>query len=238
MNPEFFTLHKDLPREGPGEPEDVLWAIGVAGTRGGVSVLDAACGPGADTVTLATALPEATITAVDWHEGFVGQAKGSAAKFGSRVIALRGDMYAQTGPFDLIWCAGAVYFNGVSGALTTWRSQLAPQGCIAFSDAVWLAPERPSVVEDFWTENVDMTDIGGTRARISDAGFTVLGERILSASAWANYYDPMEERIARVRTGQVGPDLAEVLAEAETEIAMSRQYLDTYGYALFVVAPT
>jgi hypothetical protein len=61
----FFTVHRDLPREGPGEPADVLWALKTAGVPGAVTVLDAACGPGADTVTLADALPDATITGMD-----------------------------------------------------------------------------------------------------------------------------------------------------------------------------
>ncbi len=27
----FFQLHRDLPREGPGEPTDISWAADVAG---------------------------------------------------------------------------------------------------------------------------------------------------------------------------------------------------------------
>ena len=26
-DPSFFTLHRDLPREGPGRPVDVHWAL-------------------------------------------------------------------------------------------------------------------------------------------------------------------------------------------------------------------
>ena len=34
MIPEdaFFTVHRDLEREGPGEAADVIWALEVAGT--------------------------------------------------------------------------------------------------------------------------------------------------------------------------------------------------------------
>ena len=59
-NQAFFTVHKDLPREGPGLADDVLWALKVAETPEDGAILDAACGPGADTVTLATSPPRCT----------------------------------------------------------------------------------------------------------------------------------------------------------------------------------
>lgn len=65
MSPEerdaFFTVHRDLPREGPGEAADVRWALDQLGLSGPIDVLDAACGPGADLVELADALPQARI---------------------------------------------------------------------------------------------------------------------------------------------------------------------------------
>ena len=54
MSPEeraaFFTVHCDLPREGPGEAADVLWALGHLNAGGPLDVMDAACGPGADLI--------------------------------------------------------------------------------------------------------------------------------------------------------------------------------------------
>jgi|GEM_PF-4683729 len=55
MSSAFFTVHRDLDREGPGEAADVHWALDVAGTPEDARILDAACGPGADMVTLAKA---------------------------------------------------------------------------------------------------------------------------------------------------------------------------------------
>lgn len=82
-----------------------------------------------------------------------------------------------------------------------------------------------------------MTGIGGLRARIEAAGYDILGERLLGPAAWDGYYAPIEARIAELRRGQVGPELAEVLDDQETEIALRRQYPEAYGYALSVVAP-
>ena len=40
----FFTVHRGLPREGPGTAEDVAWACGLAGLPEGAVICDAVCG--------------------------------------------------------------------------------------------------------------------------------------------------------------------------------------------------
>ncbi|HBB84928.1 MAG TPA: class I SAM-dependent methyltransferase, partial [Sulfitobacter sp.] len=42
----FFTLHRDLPREGPGEPADVNWAVEQGDLPARAEIADVACGPG------------------------------------------------------------------------------------------------------------------------------------------------------------------------------------------------
>lgn len=237
VNSEFFNLHKNLPREGPGQAADVHWALSVAGTRRDAKVLDAACGPGADTLTLAQALPQAKIKAVDRKPFFIADAVGLTEKHSDRVSPIAGNMFDQIGPFDLIWCAGALYFEGVVEGLDRFAPMLGQGGRIAFSDAVWLKGNPPAVLEDFWSEYPDMTDVEGLRGKVERAGFEVLGERILSNKAWDNYYDPMAKRIDILRQGSVNSDLAEVLEDGDVEIAMRRQYPEYYSYALFVVAP-
>jgi len=65
----------------------------------------------------------------------------------------------------------------------------------------------------------------------------VLGERMLSEAAWQAYYGPVGARIAELCRGPVGPELAQVLDDAETEIALRRQFPGDYGYVMAVVAP-
>ncbi|MFC6759581.1 hypothetical protein ACFQFQ_08945 [Sulfitobacter porphyrae] len=43
----FYQLHRDLPREGPGEAADVAWATALADLAPVARVADVACGPGA-----------------------------------------------------------------------------------------------------------------------------------------------------------------------------------------------
>ena len=183
---EFFKLHSGLPREGPGQEADVKWAIGVSRIEEISSVLDAGCGPGADTVTLATLLSNARITAVDAHPGFIEEAKSRLAEFGPRVSAECRDMFDQTANFDLIWCAAALYFAGITNGLKTFRNNLSPQGAIAFSEIVWTKDSPPEIVSSYWSEYPEMTDISGTRKRIELAGFEIVGERILGNRSWRN----------------------------------------------------
>ena len=136
MSPEdraaFFTVHCDLPREGPGEAADVLWALGHLNATGPLDVMDAACGPGADLMTLAKALPDATITGIEKTPHFVIEAQARTADYAPRVSVIEGDMAQPGGPYDLIWCAGAVYFLGVTEGLKIWRTALKSGGAVVF----------------------------------------------------------------------------------------------------------
>ncbi|MEL7166646.1 MAG: class I SAM-dependent methyltransferase [Pseudomonadota bacterium] len=241
MTPEeqdaFFTVHHDLPREGPGEAADVYWALDLAGVFGRVRVLDAACGPGADLVTLAEALPWAQIDGVDQVPHFVEAAQTRVADFAPRVQASRGDMAKVTGPFDLIWCAGALYFLGVTQGLETWRDTLAPAGHVAFSEPVLLNSTPSKAVTTFWTDYPAITDLAGIETRVRAAGYRALGHRIIAGSPWQAYYEPLQARLDVLRAAAPDAALAAAIAENQTEIDLWRAASDDIAYALLVVAP-
>jgi tRNA A58 N-methylase Trm61 len=92
----FFTLHAELPREGPGETADVAWAAEMAGTPPGARILDAACGPGGDIGALLRAAPEGHVTAIDKHAPFIDQARTRWGR-NDRVSLCVGDMTAPGG---------------------------------------------------------------------------------------------------------------------------------------------
>jgi len=240
----FFTLHRDLPREGPGERGDVAWAAQICGLRPDARICDAACGPGADIPALLFAAPKARITGFDLHQPFVDDA---TARFAgddrvairqARLIAMQDGLPdpADLGPFDLIWCAGAAYFHGITECLTAWRAALAPGGSVAFSDAVYLTDAPSDPVRANWAEYPAMTDAAGVDARVRAAGFETVATRALSDAAWEGYYGPVERRIADLKPG-ADADLQSVLAEAETEARIWREHRDEFGYLLSVVRP-
>ncbi len=237
MTPEdaFFALHRDLPREGPGQAEDVHWALYVAAVAEDARIADLACGPGADTRILAKARPKARIDAIDRVPHFVEAARAAAAPFGPRVTVREGDMARVSGPYDLIWCAGGLYFLGLTEGLRLWRGALAPGGHVAFSEPC--LPPRPSdAARAFWADYPAISGIEGIGARVGAAGYRVLGERMVIGAAFRDYYEPMVRRIAMLRPG-AAQVLAAVLDEAEAEIARWRAAPNDIAYALLVVAP-
>jgi SAM-dependent methyltransferase len=231
----FFELHKDLPREGPGEPADVAWAGALAKVTPDARICDAACGPGADIPALRTLVPEGHITALDLCERFVETARTRVGD-DPAVTLHNGDMAQIKGPFDFIWCAGAVYFLGVQKALETWRSALAPGGCVAFSQLCWFTDAPSEAARAGWAAYADMTDEAGVLAAIKAAGFEALGTRRLSDAAWEGYLTPIDHRIA-VLAEDDRPDMQSVLDEARAEAALWRAHRAEFGYLLCVVRP-
>jgi trans-aconitate methyltransferase len=209
------------------------------------TVLDLGCGQGAQTLVLADALPEASVLAVDILPAMVKEARKRSQKAGldTRVTVELGDMTeppASSRSQDLIWCEGAIYFLGVEEALRSWKSLLTPGGTIAFTEPVWLRPSPPDELREWWIEQYPaITDERGIRNAIGAAAFDTIGYFPLPAETWwAEYYEPMQLRIAELKRGRPDdPAAAEVVAAAEHEIDMHRRFSEFYSYAFFVVQP-
>jgi trans-aconitate methyltransferase len=197
---------------------------------------DVGCGPGADIGSLLSIAPDGHVTALDKTAHFVEAARQRFADDG-RVTILQADMARIVNQYDLIWCAGAVYFLGVTEALRGWRKSILPGGAVAFSEACWFTDVRPERATAYFArEYPTMTDEAGVLAQVSMAGYDVLGTRRLSDAAWEAYYTPMEARIAALRE-RAGAALSEVLDDAEEEIAVWRKHRDAFGYLLTVARP-
>jgi trans-aconitate methyltransferase len=230
----FLTLHADIPRQGPGLPEDVLWALEGLEVGREARILDAGCGPGADLETLAQARSMARIEGIEQIPHLAGEARERLAHF-TNIEVTTGDMAALSGFYDFIWAAGAIYFLGVTEGLRRWRQSLALGGAVGFSEPV-LAPDAPQPAKDFWAEYPQITDLAGLKAQVKAAGFEVLDHRPLSTAAWAAYYMPLAARVARLRAG-ADAALEPALAEAEREIALWRAAPEHVNYELMLVRP-
>lgn len=237
MNEAFFTVHRDLPREGPGEAADVFWALDVAQTMPDARILDAACGPGADTVVLAEARPDAEILAVDVTPHFVEETQTRVKPFGPRITVAQRSYLELDGTFDLIWCAGAVYFHGIETLLKTWAPYIAPGGTVAFSEPAWMIDPPSDAARAFWDGAYEPQTLAGVEAQIHRAGWGVIGQRWIVDEPWAAYYGPMSARLDQLE--QLGPEpaVAEAIAQARDEIAKWQAAREEIAYSLFVVRP-
>ena len=231
----FFTVHSDLPREGPGDAADIAWAANVVGLAPTARILDAACGPGGDIEALLRAAPQGHVTAVDQHNPFVDAARVRWDHEPQTTFRV-GDMTAVEGPFDFIWCAGAVYFLGIEAALAAWRRQLSPHGAIAFSEPCLFVKEPSEGALAFWQGYERLTDQAGIEHQIEKASYELLACRPLDATAWENYYRPLEARVARLRA-RADPTITRTLDETSREVERWRAHQAETGYLLCVVRP-
>ncbi len=236
IDPEiFFTVHADLPREGPGETADVAWAAEVAGVTSRANILDAASGPGGDIGALLRVAARGHVTAIDKHAPFIEAAEARWGK-NDNVALLTGDYLTPEGPFDFIWCAGAVYFVGIEAALAGWRNALAEGGSIAFSEPCLFTDTPSDGAIAFWDGYDRLTDADGIAVQIDAAGYDVVATRRISDIAWESYYRPMEDRISKLRRGADEKMIA-ALDEHSAEIEAWRTHKDETGYLLSVVKP-
>ena len=233
----FFTLHRDLPREGPGVPEDVAWAVDIAGTPADAMICDVACGPGDDVKALLAACPEGFVLGCDKTEHFIDAAR-MRHKGEDRARFEVADMARLQGPFDLIWCAGAIYFLGVGPALRSWRRSLKKGGAIAFSAPCYFTPDPSDAAIAFWEGEGDIPSKPALATQIAMAGFKLLAARPLSDDAWAAYHDPMAARIAALAPdAEADAELAKALDDGRREISQWQGAKAETGYLLCVVKP-
>lgn len=240
----FLEIHSNLPRQGPGNKESTLSALQLAGEPGQFRhILDIGCGPGAQTIDLAEALPSANITAVDLHEPYLTLARHAAetARVADRILFSSGDMTSLTYGndfFDLIWCEGAAYIMGIPQALNNWKRMLKPGGKIGFTECVFLKQDLPEQIRAWWTDEYPvMRQVAHCLEWIPECGFDLLGSFVLPAEAWwQDYYRPMKLQLESLQRKYAGQrEVEAVLAQSRQEIAYHEQYSDCYGY-LFIVA--
>lgn len=217
-SPAFFALHGEMPHQGPGSADEVEWVL--ARIPPSARIVDAACGPGADTAALAEALPEA---------------QEATARFGARAHAREGDLRLLEGPADLILHMGALYGLELETVLPLWRPTLTPGGHVAFSEPVLLSDPPSPAAAAFWREYPNVGTAKRVAARVASAGYRILDTKVLIGRPWAEYYGPLSARIARFRPS-ADAAFAEVLDAAEAEIALWRQAPEEIAYLLVLAA--
>jgi SAM-dependent methyltransferase len=196
----FFTLHAELPREGPGGDGGCRLGGGGGGNAGRCAHPRRRLRAGRRYRRAPARGARGHVTAIDKHAPFIDQAQRAWGQNRPRQPA-RGRHDRALRPFDLIWCAGAVYFIGIERRLRAWRGRAAPGGAIAFSEPVLFHRHALGRGARLLGRRGDRGRHGGRSRR----GWPRRGSRrshaVLSDVAWESYFRPIADRIARLRPG-------------------------------------
>lgn len=238
----FLEIYGRLPRAGPGSYESTRRAYELmSGVPKSPRILDIGCGPGVQTVDLLN-ISGGNVTALDFLPLMIERTKSNAADAGvsERLEVLEQDMKHMDFPassFDVIWSEGAIYNLGFESGLSILKKFVRPGGHVAVSEAVWLKPEPPAPVVEFWKQYPEIDTIENKLAVIDRLGYQREGHFILPEEAWTvDYYDPMEGLLAeKAKDWEDIPQGLEVIEEARHEIGLYRKYSHYYGYAFFVM---
>jgi trans-aconitate methyltransferase len=214
----------------------VFWACHLARLHDNAVICDAGCGPGGDIATLLRAQPSAHVVGVDSCADFVATAQARYAGQ-NRVEVFEGDLAKlPRRPFDMIWCAGALYFLGLRDGLETLRQALTPSGVIAFSEPCYFTDTPSEPAHAFW-EGYPTRSAEAILHELRGAGFEVLGHRKVPDAGWEAYFGPLEERVAALRP-TADARLTEMLDSALQEAATWRSVREETGYLLIVARKT
>ena len=242
---KFFEIHKDIPREGPGDNFSTNKALKmVTGLSENSKILDIGCGPGMQTIELAKNA-SGYIIALDIFDHFLESVnkKTKENNFENRIKTVKGSMFElgknfEKEEFDLIWSEGAIYTIGFERGLKEWKNFINPNGYLVVSEATWLKDDLPKELEEFWKiEYSDMKNIDQNLRIISKQGYNIVDFFTLPKSSWwENYYSPLEKRIKFLENAHRGnKEWEEVLSSNKKEIEMYRKYSDYYGYVFYIM---
>ncbi len=239
----FFEIHKDLPREGPGNNESTKKAFEfLKQLPSNPRILDIGCGPGMQTIQLAK-MTDCKIIALDTHQPFLDglnqRAKSEGVQDGIETV--NNSMFSmdfEDNFFDLIWSEAAIYIFGFKKGLKEWRRFLKGKGYFVISELSWLKQNPPEEVKGFWNKYYPSIKLIEKNIRIiKNLGYNFLYNFIIPESGWWDeYYTPLENRIAFLRKKYQGNIEANKALDQELEeIFLYKKYSKYYGYVFYII---
>lgn len=220
----FLEIYGAVPRAGPGSHESTRRAYELmSGLPERPRILDIGCGPGVQTVDLLK-ISGGCVLALDFLPLMVERTRSGAAQaaVADRLEVLEQDMKQMDfapASFDVIWSEGAIYNLGFENGLEAIKRLVRPGGHVAVSEAVWLKPDPPSPVLEFWRQYPEIDTVENKLAVIDRLGYEQADPFVLPEDAWtADYYDPMESLLAgKSKEWEGVPEALAVIEEARHE---------------------
>lgn len=233
-------LFGGMDKLGPGGNVHTLHVAHLLPTQQFHVIVDAGCGTGRQTMTLAKEFGT-VIHAVDSYQPFLNDLmrRANDAHIDHLVRTHCMDMNDIPQIFshiDLLWSEGAAYNIGFANALTTWAQAIMPNGFVVVSELCWLRVDIPHAVKEFFQSGYpDMHSVHHNLTVAEKAGYRILATYTLPTEAWVEgYYNILEPR-ARELADHPDRAVREIAAETIREIDIFEHCDDSYGYVFYVL---
>ncbi len=205
-------------------------------------ILDIGCGAGEPTLELAR-LTQGELVGIDVDQPALDRLKIKIEKAGlsDRVKALNCSMFNLNfpdGSFDILWSEGSIFNIGFERGLKDWRRLLRPKGFLIVHDMVWLRPDPPKEIYDYWKSLYSgICTVPENVAQIASSDYTLVGHFAMPEDVWCVlYYGPLEQRIRELRVKYANdPRALQVLDKEQREVDMHKKYYRWYGSAYFIM---
>ncbi|MCC8145270.1 MAG: class I SAM-dependent methyltransferase [Bacteroidales bacterium] len=236
---EYFS---NIERQGPGSPEATLQALSFIDPLNPQSqIADLGCGTGGQTRILAQHT-QGQITGMDLFPYFIDlfNRKAAGLNLQDRVKGIVGsmdDLPFREEELDLIWSEGAIYNIGFQRGLNEWRKFIKTGGYIAVSEVSWFTGERPSEIQDFWTDAYPEIDtIPNKIAQVQKAGYILVASFIIPEDCWTDhFYSPqvkVQEAFLKKYNGN--QTVEEFIRNQRHEAQLYSKYKEYYGYVFYI----
>ncbi len=122
---------------------------------------------------------------------------------------------------------------GVEKAISQWKPLLAEHGYIMLSDMVWKTSTPSEASVSFWNQEYpDIQQVETRLEQMKKSGYLVVEHFPMSSEAWANYYEPLAERVTELE-----PEMSEKAAwkDIKREVDICTLFAEEFGYHMFIL---
>lgn len=181
-------------------------------------ILDIGCGSGVPAIELAR-LCNGQITGIDCNQSLLDifTQKIKEAGLSDRVCALNCSLFELNFPdehFDIVWSEGSIFVIGFRKGLKAWRRFIKSNGFLVVHD--------------------EATNIAEKRRHISECGYHLIGDFMLSEDMWwKEYFNPLKKYLHEVREKCSDPAVLSACDTEQKEIDMFKK--DSRNGSIFFI---
>lgn len=239
-NEPVDLLFGGMGKLGPGDDVHTLHVLHLLPERHFRLIVDAGCGAGRQTLTLAKEL-NTLVHAIDSYQPFLNDLVRRSKDAGLKHLVQPHQMDMKDIPevfekIHLLWSEGAAYNIGFENALKLWASAIVVDGFAVVSELSWLKDSVPDLVKEYFRSGYpDMKTVAHNVEVAENAGYRLLTTYTLPEQTWVDgYYDILGPR-AEALMDHASPSVRDFAAETLKEIEMFQISTGSYGYVFYLL---